>query len=57
MLARVLVKAMCDWSWHSDRIDNRMKVFLDGLGRLDGKIAKDTMGSMVDEVVSITSCD
>jgi hypothetical protein len=57
MLARVLMKAMCDWSWHSDRIDNRMKAFLDGLGRLDGKIAKDTMGSMVDEVVSITSCD
>jgi hypothetical protein len=57
MLAGVLAKAVCDWSWHTDRIDNRTKVFLDGLVRLVGEIAKDTTGSMVDEVVAIALCD
>jgi hypothetical protein len=48
MLARVMVKVVCRWSWRSHRINNRMEAALGGgLGKWVGSIAKDMMRSMV----------
>jgi hypothetical protein len=57
MLAGVMAKDECDWSWHSDRIDNRMETVLGGLGKLVERIAKDIMGSILDEMVAIVLYD
>jgi hypothetical protein len=43
--------------WHIDRIDNRMETVLRGLDKLGRRIAKDMMGSIVDETLAITSYD
>jgi hypothetical protein len=52
-----LAKVVCDWLWHIDRIDNRMETVLRGLDKLGRRIAKDMMGSIVDETLAITSYD
>jgi hypothetical protein len=57
MLAGVMAKDECDWSWHSDRIDNRTEAVLGGLGKLVERIAKDIMGSILDEMVAIVLYD
>jgi hypothetical protein len=58
MLVGVMAKVVCGWLWHSDRIDNRVETVLSGgLGMLARRIAKDMMGSMVDETVAIALYD
>jgi hypothetical protein len=51
MLAGVMAKDECDWSWHIT------EAVLGGLGKLVERIAKDIMGSILDEMVAIVLYD
>jgi hypothetical protein len=57
MLVGVMMKVVCGWLWHNDRIDSRSEVVLGCLGKLARRIVNDMMGSMVDETVTIALYD
>jgi hypothetical protein len=58
MLSVIVVKAECDWLWHSGKIDNRMDAIPDDyLSHFVREKAKGMKGSMVGVMMATALCD